>query len=33
MVFPAINIYTTAAKMVRKYQKSVVVKLYYTAKS
>ena len=33
MVFPAINIYTTAAKRFRKYQKSIMVKLYYTAKS
>ena len=33
MVFSAINIYTTAAKRVRKYQKSIMVKLYYTAKS
>ena len=31
--FPAINIYTVAAKRVRKYQKSIMVKLYYTAKS
>ena len=28
-----IYIYTTAAKRVRKYQKSIMVKLYYTAKS
>ena len=33
MVFSAINMYTTAAKRVRKYQKSIMVKLYYTAKS
>ena len=25
--------YTTAAKRVRKYQKSIIVKLYYTAKN
>ena len=33
MVFPAIKIYTAAAKRDRKYQKSIMVKLYYTAKS
>ena len=33
MVFPAIDIYTTAAKRIRKYQKPIMVKLYYTAKS
>ena len=33
MVFPAINMYTTAAERVRKFPKSIMVKLYYTAKS
>ena len=32
-IYIYIYIYTTAAKRVRKYQKSVIVKLYYTAKN
>ena len=32
MVFRAVNIYTTAAEKVGKYQKSTMVKLYCTAK-
>ena len=33
MVFHAISIYTTAAKRVSKYQKSMTIKLYFTAKT
>ena len=33
MAFPASNIYTTTAKRVSKYQKSIMAKFYYTAKN
>ena len=33
MVFYAVNIYTTAAKRIRKNPKSIMVNFYYAAKS
>ena len=33
MAFPASNIYTTTAKRVSKYQKSIMAKFCYTAKN